>query len=492
MGIEAGQVIAERYRLERKLSQGGMGSVWLAHHLQLNTAVAIKFMHESIASDPQAIRRFEREAKASAKIHSPHVVHIYDHGVDGDLPFLVMQFLRGEDLRARFQRDGGLSPYDAVRICEQVCKGLEKAHDLQIVHRDLKPGNIFLSSGEDDMVTILDFGIAKETGFKKVVESEQTETGKLLGSPHYMSPEQATSETLDGRSDLWSLAVIMFRALTASRPFPEDDLGSLIIRICVGKPLRVSQLRPEMADMDVFFERAFERDPECRFQDAREFSGAFKRALAGTLGLNLPDESEAWAAVSRDSMSFSGGLREEPTMTSSSGLASAPSLQQLKSDDEAGTLFDTSLTLGGSPERLRNKRMALGGLVAGVFLLGALLWVRGGEAEPNGPSDDGEANRLSADPPRGHVATVPPGSSSADLGSEPTAVPSATSSAGATPSASADRSQPPRPSKTITGPTPRPPRTAQPRTPRTPPPSAPPKPRPRPRPRPDELDITDY
>lgn len=280
-GIAQGAVIAEKYRLERRLSHGGMGSVWLGHHLHLDAPVAIKFMRPSLVEDAGARARFEREAKAAAQIRSPHVVHVYDHGIDDDVPFIVMEYLEGQDLRDRLRGKRRLPPAEAVRICSEVCKGLHRAHGLGIVHRDLKPGNIWLSEPDDDLVKLVDFGIAKETGKTRVVRGETTTTGQLLGSPHYMSPEQARGQPLDGRSDLWSLAVILFRALTGRRPFDGDDIGDLIVRICMDPIPPVTQLVPSLGQSaDRFFEIAFDRDPGARFQSAREFAGAFASALA--------------------------------------------------------------------------------------------------------------------------------------------------------------------------------------------------------------------
>ena len=293
-----GSVIAGKYRVVKRLSHGGMGSVWLAEHMHLDAPVAVKFMRPSLVADASARSRFEREAKAAAQIRSPHVVHVYDHGVDDDTPFIVMEYLEGDDLRARLKGRKRLPPPEVVRICHEVCKGLHRAHRLGIVHRDLKPGNIFLSVPDDDMVKILDFGIAKETGENRVVRGETTTTGQLLGSPHYLSPEQARGKPLDGRSDLWSLAVILFRALTGRRPFDGDDIGDLIVRICTDPVPQVSQLCPELGvELDAFFDRAFQRVPDERFQGAKEMSTAFAAALQMLTRRN-PEDSSRWSRIS--------------------------------------------------------------------------------------------------------------------------------------------------------------------------------------------------
>jgi len=159
--LREGTVIAGKYRLERPLARGGMGAVWVARHLQLDEQVAVKFMDISLPSAADARVRFEREAKSAARIRSPHVVQILDHGVDGEIPYIVMELLEGEHLGTRLKREGRLSLAAAAAITEQVTKALHRAHKAGIIHRDLKPANVFLARVDDDdeIVKILDFGI---------------------------------------------------------------------------------------------------------------------------------------------------------------------------------------------------------------------------------------------------------------------------------------------------------------------------------------------
>src|SRR5438128_1280002 len=203
MQLEKGVVIAGKYRLEQLLGQGGMGSVWSAHHLGLDKPVAVKFMAPALCESAISRARFEREAKAAAKLVTRHVVQIYDHGVEDDVPYMAMELLSGEDLADRLGRVGRMKLDEAREMLEQICKGLQRAHDAGIVHRDLKPANLFFATLDDEeVVKILDFGIAKALEAQAPVE-EQTKTGQMLGSPHYMSPEQCgNSKEVDGRSDL--------------------------------------------------------------------------------------------------------------------------------------------------------------------------------------------------------------------------------------------------------------------------------------------------
>jgi serine/threonine-protein kinase len=178
----AGTIIAEKYRLESPLARGGMGAVWVARHMALGSQVAVKFVDKNITKDPIFLVRFEREARASAAIQSPHVVHVHDFGVQDGTPYLVMELLHGEDLRARIKRVKRLNIPDTARIVVQIGKALRRAHALGIVHRDLKPANVYLAQNEDEeIVKILDFGIAKETDGPEVGES--TKTGEVFGSP---------------------------------------------------------------------------------------------------------------------------------------------------------------------------------------------------------------------------------------------------------------------------------------------------------------------
>ena len=216
--LEADSVIAGKYRLVRPLARGGMGTVWAASHIQLDRDVAIKLMAPSSAGSAEARARFEREAKACAQLSSPHIVGVYDVGVAEDVPFLVMELLQGEDLGSRLRREGRLSVSAAAALLIPVCKALRRAHDAGIVHRDIKPSNIFIVRDDDaEVVKVLDFGVAKFTLLRS--EGTLTQAGALLGSPNYMSPEQVRNRDVDARSDLWSLGVVFFQAVTGQLPF---------------------------------------------------------------------------------------------------------------------------------------------------------------------------------------------------------------------------------------------------------------------------------
>jgi serine/threonine protein kinase len=282
--LSPGMVVADRYELDRELGHGGMGAVWLAHHTQLDTPCAIKFIHAESANQSEVRARFEREAKAAAQIRSSHVVQILDYGVWGDVPYIAMEYLQGEDLAARLKQRSRLTPSEASSIITQVGRALTKAHSAGLVHRDLKPENIFLVAEDDqEIAKVLDFGIAKSHEML-LSAGNNTKTGSLLGTPHYMSPEQAQgTKAVDHRSDLWSLAVVAYRCLTGRLPFESDALGDLLLKIIV-QPLPIpSSIEGSVPPgFDAWWARATDRDPSGRFQSAREMT----ESLAVALGIS--------------------------------------------------------------------------------------------------------------------------------------------------------------------------------------------------------------
>jgi serine/threonine-protein kinase len=274
-------VVAGKFRLNRLLGRGGMGSVWQATHLALDIPCAVKFIEGDFAAVPEMQARFQREAKAAAALRSPHVVQILDHDIWEGMPYIAMELLDGQELSKRIASMGTLSPAETTVIIGQVCRALGKAHQQGIVHRDLKPDNLFLVHDDDrDIVKILDFGIAKSKNPNLDIGGN-TKTGAMLGTPYYMSPEQAQgNKSIDGRSDLWALGVIVFECLTGKRPFESDALGDLLMQIMV-KPLPLlSTARPGLPPtIDAWFAKACARDPNDRFQTAKELAEALGVAL---------------------------------------------------------------------------------------------------------------------------------------------------------------------------------------------------------------------
>jgi class 3 adenylate cyclase/tRNA A-37 threonylcarbamoyl transferase component Bud32/ActR/RegA family two-component response regulator len=269
--------VGDRYLLEREIGRGGMGTIWVAHDQQLRRRVALKLMSAEQLASESSRERFQHEATAIAQLRNPHVVQVYDYGIDDGAPYIVMELLEGEDLEARLRRLRRLPLAAVVSIVAQAAKALGTAHAAGIVHRDLKPANIFLASIEShEIVKLLDFGVAA-MAFEPAVPGTAGKPGTLVGTPHYMSPEQArSSKNLDLRSDLWSLGVVAYLALTGELPFNADSLGELIVKLCIDPAPAASLVVPELGQhVDAFFERALNKDPARRFQSASEMAGAF-------------------------------------------------------------------------------------------------------------------------------------------------------------------------------------------------------------------------
>jgi serine/threonine-protein kinase len=269
---DGARVLAGRYRLIGKLVEGGMGTVWRAEHLTLKTHVAVKLIDAAIADSLEATARFEREAQAAAELRSTHIVQILDYGVDEGTPYIVMELLDGKSLSTVISHSGKLSPKHTAQLLVQAARGLSRAHEKGVVHRDLKPDNMFvIREGNDEIVKVLDFGIAKKLDRLTVSGGIKTHTGSVLGSPFYMSPEQAIgAPTIDHRSDIWSFAVVAYECLTGKRPFERDTLGAVFIAISQ-EPLPVpSNLAPVPCGFDQWFARAAARDPDARFQSILE------------------------------------------------------------------------------------------------------------------------------------------------------------------------------------------------------------------------------
>jgi serine/threonine-protein kinase len=279
--LQENMVVADRFRLVRMIGRGGMGSVWQAMHLGLDTPCAVKFIEGELANVAEAHARFEREAKAAAQLRSPNVVQIFDHGVWQGRPYIAMELLEGEDLGKRLAKSGGrLAPPDVNFVVQQVCRALSRAHQAGVVHRDLKPDNIFIVKDDDrDIVKILDFGVAKSAA--SALDGSNTKTGAMLGTPYYMSPEQAQGiKSVDARSDLWSLAVIVFQCLTGRLPFESEALGDLLVKIIVNPIPKPSEYYPSVpVGFDAWWTKAADRNVDGRHQTAKLFAETLSLAL---------------------------------------------------------------------------------------------------------------------------------------------------------------------------------------------------------------------
>lgn len=250
-----------------------MGEVWEARHLELEAPVAIKFAIERRLRDKSYVARFRREACALAHLRSPNIVQVFDIGVHEGFPFIVMELLLGETLRARLERDTRLTIREASAVVEPIARALAVIHRAGMVHRDVTPANVFLLESicgeERPDVKLLDFGIVKEIA----ADTRVTVSGTVVGSPAYMSPEQARAESVDKRSDLWSLGALTFRAITGNDPFTGSCVTDVLFSICTGDIPRVgSRFAGVEGNLDAFFARALARNPHHRYQDANSMA----------------------------------------------------------------------------------------------------------------------------------------------------------------------------------------------------------------------------
>lgn len=271
-----GEVVADRYHVIKKLGEGGMGQVYLAEHVKMGRRSAIKVMNPSMVHDPDAVARFNREASNASRITHPNVCAIYDFGETPDgLIYLAMEFIEGEPLTDLLERDGALPVRRAVGIFTQVADALQAAHDLGIVHRDLKPDNIMLAQKKGgDQVKVVDFGIAKAVGGDETGQ-KVTKTGLVVGTPEFMSPEQLSGDKVDGRSDLYSLALVFFRMLAGKLPFEATTVQETMIKRLTDEPTTLAESRPDLtfpAGLQAVLDTALTRTPGERYQTVAKFA----------------------------------------------------------------------------------------------------------------------------------------------------------------------------------------------------------------------------
>jgi serine/threonine-protein kinase len=378
--LEIGEVIAGKYAIERLLGRGGMGTVWLCLHLGLRERVAVKVMSRQVADNGDVRARFEREARASAKIKSRYVARVYDTGELADgRPYLVMEYMEGETLGQALHAARTMSLEDTVRILGQVGRGLARAHELGVVHRDIKPDNVFLAHTADDGVIakVFDFGIVKLSD-AIAMSSDMTQEGALLGTPQYMSPEQVEGVPIDLRSDIYSLGVMAFRMLSGKRLFPGESLSATLMKICNGPLPSLTEAAPGVPEaVETWFRRACARDREARFSSALECV----EALVVAAGMPRPESS----------LSLPG----QPMASGASGHSGFP-LETPSGPSAAPWMPPSGMTgMGfGATERPRGTRgkvgllvgLALAAVVALIFVL-----ARGSHESPPPPVDTAAA-----------------------------------------------------------------------------------------------------
>jgi serine/threonine-protein kinase len=356
-GVQQGDVLAGKYRVDKVLGVGGMGVVVAAHHVQLDDKVAIKFLLPEALGNPETVARFAREARAAVKIKSEHVARVIDVGtLQNGAPYMVMEYLEGGDLEQWVRQKGRLPVEQAVEFVLQALEAIAEAHALGIVHRDLKPANLFCTMRSDGLlsVKVLDFGISKVTGMGASGPMGMTKTTAVMGSPLYMSPEQLeSSRNVDARTDIWAIGVILYELITGRVPFAADSLPELVVKIISAPPDPMASLRPDVPPgIEQVIRRCLEKDKNRRY------------ANLGELALALLDYGPKHARSSVERIS---------RIIQASGLSTSDLDLPPPSSDAVGVqgkTFDSwGQTTRGAPAARRSKAAAV--VAAGTVVVAA-------------------------------------------------------------------------------------------------------------------------
>jgi serine/threonine-protein kinase len=380
----AGTVLEGVYRITRLLGEGGMGAVYEAVQLRLNKRVAVKVMSRELAANSEALARFHREAEITSLLGHAHLVTIIDFGTaqTGE-PYLVMEYLDGEDLEHRIQRDGRLPIETAVHIARQVASALAATHAKDVVHRDLKPANIFLSqmAGEPDFVKVLDFGISK----MKAARTKLTRALSILGTPNYMSPEQATGmvDEIDHRTDQWALACIAWEMLSGRSPFAADELSVLLYQIINLAPQPLSKRVPDLPpDVEPVLLRALSKQMTDRFPSITDFSRAFAAAALGRpAGVTSPPVVVPRSPAAKSTIKYGA-----PASGTGATMLAGESGKTLRDTAKQVTTFSQTAGehMGVAQARRFKPVYAIATAVGLVLLVGGFLLLapRGGPSQP--------------------------------------------------------------------------------------------------------------
>jgi serine/threonine protein kinase len=356
-----GETLRGTYRVLRTLDQGGMGLVFEAEHARLRRRVAVKVLARHLASDVQALARFNREAEIISQLEHPHIVQILDFDTtEQGEPYIVMELLKGESLSARLERDGCLPIEEAARIVHQVASGLFAAHNASIIHRDLKPANIFLNEmpGQGVLIKLLDFGISKRVGVGRSLTGEFD----VLGTPDYMAPEQALGKTasVDHRGDQYALAVIAFEMLSGQTPFSGADIMEVLQKVVSTEAPAIERFAPHVPSaVSAVLKRGLEKDPEARYDTVLSFA----LALSAACQCSLPPSADALGSARTLPASGAAPTARRVTPPSEYHVGER---YQTGSQRRAASRFGNASTLSGSatlqdiPRALEQARQALG------------------------------------------------------------------------------------------------------------------------------------
>src|SRR5262245_55322042 len=279
-----GKIVDGRYRVLEVIGRGGMGVVYRVEHMRMGKIAAMKVLHRDLAQDAEVVGRFEREAAAISKLHHPHTVQVFDFGTANGALYLIMEFVRGQDLARIIERDGPVPWSRAAPLLAQVCGALQEAHELGIVHRDLKPENVLITrtTGGRDYAKVLDFGLAKLDQRAPARETDR----HIVGTPYFMAPEQIRGDEVDARTDIYSFGALMFELLTGQHLYTGSTAVGVLTKHLTADPDAPSMRAPKMGippDVDHLCRRALARDPSQRWQTASELAEAIEDVYAETV-----------------------------------------------------------------------------------------------------------------------------------------------------------------------------------------------------------------
>jgi serine/threonine-protein kinase len=411
----------------------------LADHLGLHTKVVVKFIAEEVASHPEVIARFEREAAAASQVKSQHVVQMLDHGVSSTgLAYIAMELLDGYSLAAHLDAQPVVPPQQTAHVIAQVAKALSRAHEKGVVHRDIKPDNIFLCDGGDReaFVKVLDFGIAKVTTGESM---SATKTGAMLGTPFYMSPEQVMgAKNLDQRADVWALAVVAYEMLTGVRPFEGETMGAISVRICTSTFAPPSSVKYELPPaIDAVLGRALARDLEARFPTVRALSDALEQAAGGARPLLLSDAITARAPARQpEESAAASAVTSHPGGTVAATVATPPLAYQPAIASAPGTVLTPSPSPVGVSRRSGLTVAILGGIIV-LAVIGGIAAASMGGKSPAGQSATPPAAEERAKASGAKPAKKEPAAPPTDAVPPVTSLPAASSTQATPPAATA-------------------------------------------------------
>jgi serine/threonine-protein kinase len=398
-GDLVGSIVHEKFHVMKKLGEGGMGAVYLAEHVKMGRKVALKVMNPGMHQDPDAIARFNREAKNASQLNHPNVCAIYDFGETPEgMIYLAMEFIEGSSLSGIIEKNGALTPPRAASIVHQAADALQVAHDYGIVHRDLKPDNIMITKARDggDQVKVVDFGIAKASSSDA---QKVTKTGLVVGTPEYMSPEQLAGDKLDGRSDIYSLALVAFNCLTGTLPFPSNSAQEAMIMRLTDAPKRLDEMKPDVAwpeELQAVMDKALARDADERYQSAAEFGRMLAKAVE-----NMPQTLVAEAGT--QVISAGAAAAAANAKTAATPAQNVPKTRVAGANERGGAAVPAAAAPVTAPET-KKSGMPIGVIAAAaVVLIGGGGWyvstqMGKGDSPPATQADSGGAGGGAANP----------------------------------------------------------------------------------------------